>query len=76
VAALTKSIGEVEQRSAVARDRRTDGVCLQAAVLIQAGNGVVADAFCQGRLGDGTGRMFGARVVEHATALVAATFLE
>ena len=77
VAALTKSIGEVEQLEVRSRGIVEQmAVCLQAAVLIQAGNGVVADAFCHGRLGSGTGRMFGAGVVEHAMALVESTFLE
>ena len=77
VAALTKSIGEVEQLEVRSRGIVEQmAVCLQAAVLIQAGNGVVADAFCHGRLGGGTGRMFGAGVVEHAMALVESTFLE
>ena len=77
VAGLTKSIGELEQLELRSRGIVEQmAVCLQAAVLIRAGNSVVADAFCRGRLGEGTGRMFGAGVVARGAELVERAFLE
>jgi len=50
-------------------------ICLQAVVLLKAGNELVAQGFCIGRLGSG-GRMFGAGRVEGAKEIVERAFLQ